>query len=193
MKRRVLIIICTDDETGFTAGLADAYKRGVVKEGAAATIVNIARIHFTHVINAYKVTLRELDADLKMVRNMVLESDHLVFIIDVQKSVVNFKLASFYDRLFSLQGGLPLKNLWRTSDFTGKTARIISVLDGEAWREYKQEGRQISYNPIKKQALQLLGIAVVRTTSLGSVKKGIHNDYYYKWINKMQLLGEKQY
>ena len=74
-----------------------------------------------------------------------------------------------------------------------KAPVIDGKLDDEVWKEYKKKGRHNEFNPVKKQALNLFGFSTVRTTTLGSVKKGVFNEYYYKWINKLILLGEKQY
>jgi multimeric flavodoxin WrbA len=193
MGKRVLILTAIEDEITFVADIAKSYKRGVVQGGGPVDEINIAKLNFANLIDVTKITLKTLEPDLVRVRNLILQCDHLVFITEVHKQKINLKLSSFFDRLFALQGGLPMKNLWQPSDFAGKTARIISILDDEAWKEYNKKGRYIAYNPIKKQALQLFGINVVRTTSLGDVIKGVFNEYYHKWINKMILLGKNQY
>ncbi|BAV06258.1 hypothetical protein SAMN05421788_106325 [Filimonas lacunae] len=191
--KKVLLLTVNPDETAFSTLLAGAYQKGVEKEFCVAQQVNISRLQFTNTIDNSGITLRNLEPDLMKVRNLILDSDHVVFFVEVNTGKFDFKLYTFLNRLFAIEAGSPIKALWQPSDFATKTARIISVLDNESWKDYQQNGRQITNHPVKKQNFQLFGFAAVRTTALGTVKKGVYNDYYWKWYNKMVLLGEKQY
>lgn len=191
--KKVLLFTVNPDEGVFSSLLAAAYKKGAEKAHASAFTVNISQLQFTNTIDNTGVTLRNLEPDLMRVRNLVLDCEHIVFFTEVNAGKVDLKLYTFLNRLFSIEGGSCNRELWQPSDLATKTARIISVLDSENWKAYQQGGRQISNHPVKKQSLQLFGFNTVRTTAMGPVRKGVYNDYYWKWVNKMTMLGESQY
>jgi|GEM_PF-2318277 len=193
MQKNVLLLKATENNGCFVDELVRSYQEGVEEKGGKALIVNVRNLHFTPMLNVSRVTLQNLEPDLQLVRNHILSSDHLVFFTEVEEGYVDFKFLSFFNRLFSMQGIAPLKNLWQPVQLVGKTVRVVSVLHNKAWETYQNGGRTFKHDTLNKQALLLFGFSTIRTTTMGNVEKGVRNVYFNKWLAKMRLLGYNQF
>ncbi|TGL58031.1 flavodoxin family protein [Leptospira ognonensis] len=113
-----------------------------------------------------------LEPDLKNAQNAILEAEHIVFIFPNWWSTMPALLKGFLDRVFlpsfafkyRSNSPLPEKLL------KGRSARIIITMDAPQWY-YKWFNKAPGLNALKIGTLEFSGIAPVKSTCLGPVRK----------------------
>ncbi|HMG09386.1 MAG TPA: NAD(P)H-dependent oxidoreductase [Mucilaginibacter sp.] len=186
LMRQLLIINADINKTQTTAALISAYKDGAQAAEAVVKEIAIADLKF----NPNKqFTLTEPEPDLAQTINAIKWASHLVIFCPVYKDSINSKIKGFFDRIFMpdqvfVNGGNGFVN-----NFSGRSARIISILDEAAWQDWQINNRP-TYLAIKKTVLEKRSIKPVHTSTIGHLY-ALDNEYSKKWLQKLYSFGLK--
>src|SRR5205823_3339819 len=101
----------------------------------------------------------------------------------------NFKIKGFFDRIFLPDQVFVVHQISFNNDFKGRSARIVSILDEEAWNDW-QTNQRATYMAIKRGVLQKCHIQPVHTSTIGHLYS-LENEYTQKWLKKLFNFGAK--
>ncbi|WP_345949711.1 NAD(P)H-dependent oxidoreductase [Mucilaginibacter sp. PAMB04274] len=186
--KQVVLINADIDKTPITRALINAYRAGADRANAALKEITIADLKF----NPNKPLLNKLtegQPDLAEVIATIRWSHHIVVFCPVYKSSINFKIKGFFDRIFLPDQVFIIRNPAFSNDFSGRSARIVSILDEAAWQDW-QINQRTTYLPIKRTILEKCRIKPVQTNTIGHLHS-LQNPYAQKWLNKLESFGEK--
>lgn len=192
MKNVVIIYGNLEEDESFTM-LADAYKQGAQKTGALIKEIRISQLFFNPNIQFGRVR-QDLEPDLKNALEKIRWANHIVLFSPVYMQSIPSRLKGFFDRLFIPHGttGIGLKEddeINASGNFSGKSARIVSILDEPTWKNW-QENKTPTYHAIKKIVFEKCRINPVRTSTIGHLYRA-DNNYGKKWLKKLCTFGEK--
>jgi putative NADPH-quinone reductase len=170
------------EEQGARA-LGGQYAQGAAESGAVVRTLAITDLKFSPVAPLGARTM-DLEPDLAWALEQVQWADHVAFFCSVSQDTIPSRLKGFFDRLFT-----PDKLFGAGSDFTGRSARIVSVLDKAAWAWW-QETKLPAYHSIKRVVFEHRGFRPVRTSTVGYLQ-ALDNEYAKKWLGKMTEFGRK--
>jgi putative NADPH-quinone reductase len=180
--KQVLIINADIDKSPITGAFINIYRQGATDAKAVVKEINIADLIF----NPNKQFLNkaiELEPDLQDAINTIKWASHIVIFCPVYKSSINSKIKGFFDRIF-----MP-DQVFNHHNYSGKSARIISILDEDAWNDWLANEKS-TYLSIKKNVLEKNAIKPVRTSTIGHLYD-LNNDYSKKWLQKLYNFGLK--
>ena len=189
--QNILIINGHPDKESFCTALAEAYAEGAAKAGAQYTVMHLADLEFTPILQYGYRQRTDLEPDLQRARQLIAEADHLVVVYPIWWATEPALLKGFVDRVF-LPGFAfqPIENsrLWEKL-LNGKSARLIITMDAPTWYNalaYRNAGIVAFKNGI----LKFCGVKPVRVTTFGQVKNST-DAIRSKWLEKVRLLGSK--
>lgn len=174
--------------------LADAYKQGAQKTGALIKEIRIGHLFFNPNIQFGRVR-QDLEPDLKNALEKIRWANHIVLFSPVYMQSIPSRLKGFFDRLFIPPQGATLigpkddNGINAPGNFSGKSARIVSILDEPTWKNW-QENKNPTYHAIKKIVFEKCRINPVRTNTIGHLYT-TDNNYSRKWLKKLNTFGEK--
>lgn len=182
--KNVLIINADIDKSPITQALINAYIKGARESEASIKQLAIADVIFNpNKTFGLKDTLPE--PGLQNAIKMIKDAAHIAIFCPVYKMSINTKIKGFFDRIF-----LPDQIFTVDTNFSGKSARIISILDRMAWEDW-QENQKPTYLPVKKIMLEKRQISPVHTSTIGHLYD-LENNYSKKWLQKLFNFGVKQ-
>lgn len=189
--KSLLVINGHPDPGSYNYALSGAYMKGLQKTGFHASQINIAELDFSPSLPQGYRELPPLEPDLENALNQIKEADHLVWFFPMWWYGYPAIMKGFIDRVFlpghafEYQKGNPLpKKL-----FKGKTARLVITADSPAWYNTLFMGSP-AIKQLKRGTLQFTGINPVRVTYIAPIR-GSSEAFRKKWLEKLQLLGEK--
>lgn len=186
--KQVVIINADFNKSETTNSLISAYREGADRSAALIKDIVIADIKF----NPNKPLpgrMPEPEHDLLEAIDKIRWASHIVVFCPVYKDSINFKIKGFFDRIFLPDQVFMVDNGAFNNNFSGRSARIVSILDEAAWRDWRINQRT-TYLPVKRRSLEKCNIKPVHTSTIGFLQS-IHNKYALKWLNKLQEFGEK--
>ncbi len=190
--KKIVIINGHPNKKSFNFGLAEAYKKGALESGVEVKEIVIADLKFNPNLQFGYQKRMELEPDLLEAWEKIKWADHLVWIHPVWWGGLPAITKGFIDRLFL--PGMAFKYressvLWDKL-LKGKSAHIITTLDQPGWYYRWFYGRP-SVNQLKKSVLEFCGIKPGKVTYVGIVKTS-DEAMRKKWLEKIQVLGQKQ-
>lgn len=189
--KKVVIINGHPDKESLCTSLAEKYKSGADSSGAECNLINLLDLDFSPILKYGYRKRTELEPDLLKAKDLILGSDHLVFVYPIWWGTQPALLKGFIDRLFL--PGITFKtrenSLFWDKLLQGKSARLIVTMDTPKWY-YSLIYRSPGHNAMKKGTLGFCGVKPVRITSLTPVK--LSNDKKRdKWLQKVYYLGKQ--
>lgn len=185
---QLLIINADIDKSSTTQALIDAYKEGATAADASIKELAIADLKFNPNKQFSLNNTAEPEADLVQAVNLMKWASHIVVFSPVYKESMSARIKGFFDRIFMPdQVFVTDKNL--AANFSGKTARIVSVLDEAAWQDWL-ESKSPTYVAVKKIVLEKRNIKPVHTSTIGHLYS-LDNEYAKKWLLKLNSFGLK--
>lgn len=182
LMKQLLIINADIDKSPVTAALINAYRAGAEQSEASVKEINIADMIFNPNKQFFNKA-QELEPSLQDAVNNIKWASHIVVFCPVYKNSIHSRIKGFFDRIF-----MP-DQIFTHNNFRGKTARIVSVLDEEAWNDW-QVNQQVTYLSIKKNVLEHAYIKPVHTSTIGYLYD-LNNEYAKKWLQKLFNFGLK--
>ncbi len=187
--KKILLINGHPNKDSFNAALANAYKEGAIEAGAELKEIVIAELSFNVSLQFGYQKQQVMEACLIDASEKITWADHLVWIHPVWWGGLPAQLKGFIDRVFL--PGFAFKyrenSVWWDKLLKGKTAHIITTLDQPSWYYSLFYGKP-SVNQLKKSTLEFCGIAPVKVTYIGIVKKST-KDQRNNWIEKIKKHG----
>jgi NAD(P)H dehydrogenase (quinone) len=189
MSKKIGIIIGHPDAQSFCHGLAAAYARGAAASGAQVQLLDLSAMEFEpNLRHGYRRRM-ELEPDLVRAREVMKESDHLVWLYPVWWSTMPAVLKGFLDRTLLPGYAYQFKDgssRWEKL-LNGRTGRMIVTMDSPSWY-YRTILRDAGIYAMKKGTLEFCGISPVRTTRLGGMK-GSSPNRLASLLNQAEKLG----
>ncbi|PAW92057.1 hypothetical protein CKK33_00525 [Mucilaginibacter sp. MD40] len=186
--KQVAIVNADINKTDTTTALIEAYREGAESAAATVKVIVIADLKF----NPNKPLLGrpvEVEPDLADALSKLKWASHIIIFCPVYKSSINFKIKGFFDRVFLPDQVFVVNQGNFNNDFRGRTARIVSILDEEAWADW-QLNQKPTYLSIKKNVLERCRMHPVHTSTIGHLYS-LNNDYTQKWLKKLFNFGAK--
>lgn len=185
--KQVVIINADINKGAITQALIDAYRNGAESVQAVVKEIAITNLRFNPNQQLPDSTA-ELEPDLADAIEKLKWASHIVVFCPVFKQSINFKIKGFFDRVF-LPHRVFVSNQNLNRNFSGRSARIVSILDEEAWKDW-QTTQKATYLSIKRSVLEKRNINPVHTSTIGYLYS-LENDYAQKWLKKLFNFGAK--
>ncbi|WCT10466.1 NAD(P)H-dependent oxidoreductase [Mucilaginibacter jinjuensis] len=186
--RQVVIINADINKGETTQSLIDAYRNGAESADAQVKDIVIADLKF----NPNKQLpnrIEEPEPDLIDALAKLKWASHIVVFCPVFKESINFKIKGFFDRIFLPDQVFVVNQPNFSNDFRGRSARIVSILDEDAWNDW-QTTQKATYLTIKRSLLEKCHIQPVHTSAIGHLYS-LENEYAQKWLKKLYSFGSK--
>jgi len=181
--KQVVIINADINKGEITQALIDAYRNGAESVQAVVKEIVITNLKFNP-NQQVPGRVNDFEPDLADAIQKLKWGSHIVVFCPVFKQSINFKIKGFFDRVF-----LPDQVFLNFNDFHNKTARIVSILDEEAWKDW-QTTQRATYLSIKRSVLEKRNIKPVHTSTIGYLYS-LENSYAQKWLKKLFNFGVK--
>lgn len=185
----ILIINGHPTTDSFNDAICEAYKKGALEKKAHVEILNIRDLEFDpNLTQGYKGEVI-LEDDLKRATELILKSDHMVWVHPLWWYSCPAIMKGFIDRTFLPgvtykfeKGATFPKQLLK-----GKTARIICTADTPYWY-YKWVMGSPATKQLKKGTLQFCGVKPVKTSFIAPIRNSTKS-FRDKWLDKCYQLG----
>jgi len=191
MKKKILVVLCHPDNNSFCGSITQSYVDGAMGVGADIRELKLGELTFDPVLwNGYN-KIQELEPDLVKAQELILWSNHLVFVYPNWWGSMPALMKGFFDRVF-LPGfafkygegsSLPDKLL------KGRTAHLMVTMDTPAWY-YRWVFHRPGHNQMKKTILEFCGIKVAKISEFAPIK-GSNQEKREKWIALAKEYGAK--
>lgn len=186
--KNLLILYGDAEKDGINSALTEAYKKGALEANAIVKELYIMDLKFNP-NKQFNNRVTELEPDLQLALERLHWANHILLFCTVNRESIPARLSGFFDRLFLPNQVFPTRNHTFNNNFSGKSARIVSVLDQASWEEWQQTKRP-TYHAIKRTVLEHCRINPVRTCTIGYLYS-LENEYATKWLRKMESFGAK--
>ena len=186
--KQVVIINADVNKGEITQALINAYREGAESVQAVVKEVVISNLKFNP-NQQLPDRVSEIEPDLADAVKKLKWASHIVVVCPVFKQSINFKIKGFFDRVFLPHRVFVSSNDSFDGNFAGRTARIISVLDEEAWKDW-QTTQKATYLSIKRSVIEKRNIKPVHTSTIGHLYN-LENHYAQKWLKKLFNFGAK--
>lgn len=184
--KQVLIINGDPEKTDATSYLIQAYRKGA--EAAGAHVKEIAIVDLIFNSNKqFNNRIVELEPDLKRALDLIMWSNHVVLFCPVYLSSIPTRIKGFFDRLFMPDQVFHAKPQGASANFSGRSARIVSILDEETFEYWKQD-KKVTYLSIKRNVFENCRFHPVHTSTIGQLYS-LENEYSKKWLRKLEHFG----
>ncbi len=188
-KKKILIINGHPDKESFCFALAAAYKKGAGDTGAEVQEINIRDLQFDPNLQYGYRKRCELEPDLIKARELILWSEHMVWVHPVWWGSYPAIMKGFLDRAF-LKGfayAARENSVFYDKLLKGRSGRIICTMDMPTWY-YRLAYSRPSIKALKKVTLEFTGVKKVRVSAFGSIRNS-NVTIRSKWLDKIEQLG----
>lgn len=164
-----------------------AYREGALEAGASIKELALAGLKFNP-NKQFNNRVTQLEPDLQESLEKIRWAGHIVVFCPVFASLIPTRVRGFFDRLFMPDQVFLVQQGNISNNFSGKSARIVSILDDQSWEDW-QEHKKVTYHSIKKSVFESCRMTPVHTNTIG-VLHSLDNDYSKKWQKKMRYFGQ---
>ena len=191
MKKNILVILGHPDANSFCGSLTKAYIDGAKVCGSEVRELQLGELKFDPILwNGYN-KIQELEPDLVKAQELILWSNHIVFIYPNWWGAMPALMKGFFDRTFL--PGFSFKyrkdsTLWDTL-LSGRTAHLMVTMDTPPWY-YRWIYHRPGHNEMKRAILGFFGLKVVKISEFAQIK-GSSQQQREKWIALAKGLGSK--
>ena len=187
--KQVLLLNGDIEKNASTNFLINAYKQGA--ESVGATVRELAIIDL--IFNSNKLfnnrQIADLEPDLQKALTAIRQSSHVVLFCPVYVDHIPAKIKGFFDRLFMPDQIFTTQQQNVNNNFSGRSARIVSILDEATFKEWKAN-KKTTYLSIKKVVFEKCRMSPVLTNTIGELHS-LENHYSQKWLTKMEKFGSQ--
>ena len=189
MKKKILVILGHPDKKSFCGALARAYIESAKAAGSEIRELQLADLEFDPVLWKGYSKIQELEPDLVSAQELILWSDHIVFIYPNWWGTMPALMKGFFDRVFLPGFAFRYRENSAFWDklLSGRTAHLIVTMDTPPWY-YRWIYRRPGHNEMKRTILGFCGIKIVKITELAIVRNS-SPESREKWIARVKELG----
>lgn len=191
MSKKILIINGHPNKDSLCFALANAYKEGAIRAGAAVKELVIADLRFNlNLQYGYRKRI-EWEPDLVAAWESIQWADHLVWVHPVWWGGLPAITKGFIDRVFLPGYAFKYRegSVWWDKLLKGKTAHIITTLD-QPGIYYRLAFGRPSVNQLKRSVLQFCGINPVKVSYVGIVKTATR-EKRSQWLKAVREMGDR--
>ena len=187
--KNVLLLNADLYESQTTEYLISAYERGAQSAGHSCRRLPIGKMVFNPNSQFRNRTNAQAEPDLEKALKALQWAQHIVVFCPVFEHYIPTKVNGFFDCLFGSESIFFQNNQHLRSNFYGKSARIVSILDQKLFELWLRDGNS-NFMTIKKSRFERCLINPVYSNTLGELHK-INNKYSEKWMLKMEKFGQQ--
>ncbi len=191
MKSNILVILGHPDTNSFCGSLSKAYIDSAKAGGSEVRELQLGELEFDPILwNGYN-KIQELEPDLAKAQELILWSNHIVFVYPNWWGAMPALLKGFFDRVFL--PGFAFKyrvnsQFWDKL-LLGRTAHLMVTMDTPPWY-YRWIYHRPGHNEMKRTILGFCGIKVVKISEFAPIR-GSSQQQREKWIAIAKGLGSK--
>ena len=191
MRKNILVILGHPDKNSFCGSLAKAYIDSAMANGSEVRELQLGELNFDPILwEGYK-KIQELEPDLVKAQELILWSNHIVFVYPNWWGTMAAVMKGFFDRV--LLPGFAFKYrkdspMWDKL-LSGRTAHLMVTMDTPPWY-YRWIYHRPGHNEMKRTILGFCGIKVVKISEFALIK-GSSQQQREKWITRAKDLGSK--
>ena len=191
MKKKILVSVGHPDSESRCGALAGAYIKGAETAGADLRRLNLGELTFDPVLWQGYHKIQELEPDLVRAQELILWSDHIVFVYPNWWGTLPALMKGFFDRAFLPGFAFQYRENSQFWDklLAGRTAQLIVTMDTPPWY-YRWIYRGPGHNQMQRTILGFCGIKVVKITELGIVRDA-RAEQRDQWVSMVERLGLK--
>jgi NAD(P)H dehydrogenase (quinone) len=184
----ILLILGHPNQESFCNALLEQYAQGANQ--ANIQILRLGNLEFNPISQGYAKPL-PLEPDLITAQQQIAWADHLVFIYPTWWGSTPALLQGFIDRTFLPGFAFKYKkdSIWWDRLLTGKSARIITTMDGTSWWHYLMHFAP-GINSLKRAVLHFCGVKTVKTTIIESIRRS-SLEQRQKYLEQIKNLGAR--
>ncbi len=185
----VLVILGHPRKESYCGALAKEYIRGAEESGAKVESLILTDMQFDINVVVPSPQHQYMESDLIRAKELILWSDHLVFIYPTWWGNIPALLKAFLDRIFI--PGFAFRELqFDTYDklLSPRTAQIITTMDTPLLI-YRFLNAAPGTNALAGSTLKFCGISPVRTLHLSPIKHS-SQEKKQQWLRKVYLKGK---
>lgn len=186
-QKRILLIDAHPAGDSLCKGLADEYESGAREAGIQIQRLNLRDLEFNLNFPGYGRGDRVMEPDLKTAQQMILDSDHLVWVYPVWWGTWPALLKGFIDRVFlpgyAFRGVSQYKN---EKLLSGRSASLLATMNSPGWY-YRLQGRP-GMIALRDHTLKFCGINKVAMQAFGPVKY-VSPERREQWKQQVRKLG----
>lgn len=191
MKKKILVILCHPDGNSLCGSITQAYIDGAANAEVENRELKLGELTFDPILWHGYNKIQELEPDLVKAQELLLWSNHLVFVYPNWWGSMPALMKGFFDRVFlpgfafkyGEDSSLPDKLL------TGRTAHLMVTMDTPAWY-YRWIFHRPGHNQMKRTILEFCGIKVTKISEFAPVK-GSSQEQREKWITLAKEHGAR--
>jgi putative NADPH-quinone reductase len=184
---KIAIIIGHARSGTYCDALGEAYRRGALDGGHAATLMQTAALAFDPILRKAYVEVQPREAELEAANAAIRAADHLVIIFPLYLGDMPAILKGFLERVLQPDLVEAAKGKKFVKLLKGKSARIIVTM-GMPALIYRWYFGAHAVAILKKNILQFMGVRPVRSTMIGSVE-GMSEAKRKDWLARIEKLG----
>jgi NAD(P)H dehydrogenase (quinone) len=188
---KILIVVGHPHADSYCEALGKAYLRGAESGGHQAQLFVLARMKFDAILREGYRREQQLEPDLVAARQVLLASDHIVFVFPLWCGDMPAIMKGFIERvlqrdLLAIQaaGG---KADWKI--LKGKSARVIMTMGMPGWF-YRWYFGAHALKLLKRNILHFTGVRPVRSTVYGMIE-AVSDDKRKEWLREVEALGHR--
>lgn len=191
MSKKILIINGHPNKDSLCFALANAYKEGAIRAGAAVKELVIADLRFNPNLQYGYRKRMEWEPDLVAAWESIQWADHLVWVHPVWWGGLPAITKGFIDRVFLPGYAFKYRegSVWWDKLLKGKTAHILTTLD-QPGIYYRLAFGRPSVNQLRRSVLQFCGIGPVKVSYIGIVKTATE-ERRSQWLQTVREMGTR--
>ena len=169
--KKILIISGHPDASSFCGSIANRYADTVKLAGHSVQVLHLGDMRFDSSLKAAYKQVQPLEPDLQHAWDLIINSQHLVFVFPIWWGGMPALLKGFFDRV--LLPGKAFKYRPGTNQcdglLAGRIAEVFTTMDTPPWY-YRWVQFEPAHRQIRHMILGFCGIKPVRITALGAVR-----------------------
>ena len=182
-SKKILIFAGNPVKTSLGFGMADAYEKSAVENGAEIRRFNICDMDFDPVLHQGYNKIQELEKDLVDFQDACKWADHIVFVYPSWWSIMPAKMKGLFDRAFLPGFAFKFVGDKLNPLLTGKTTRIINTI-GSHHPLLVYIGIGSRLNALKYGILKACGLKIIATNVFGPTGSS-STEKRKKWLKKI--------
>ena len=188
--KKILIINGHPNAESFSAGMAEAYKKGAETSKAEVKEIIIRNLKFNPNLEFGYTKPMELEPDLEEAWQKIKWAEHIVWIHPVWWGGMPAISKGFIDRVFRPGHAFKFKEGGMSWDklLSGKTGHIITTMGAPAWYHRFVVGAP-GVTQLKATTLEFCGVKPVKVTYIGGMGNSAP-EYRASWLSKIEALGK---
>ena len=191
MKKNILVILGHPDTNSFCGSLTRAYIDSAKASGSEVRELQLGELEFDPILwNGYN-KIQELEPDLAKAQELILWSNHIVFVYPNWWGAMPALMKGFFDRVFLPGFAFKYRENSQFWDklLSGRTAHLMVTMDTPPWY-YRWIYHRPGHNEMKRTILEFCGIKVVKISEFAPMKAS-NQQQREKWLAIAKNLGSK--